>query len=104
MMSDSSPGNISNIPDFLPYAHGHIWMKVDSGRNHRDPVTIFLIMSFQSCAFYKTKFWGVWAVRFPSMIETAVLSTTLKYCMNSQLSQGESLFNIWKVSFIIIKI
>ena len=43
MMSDSSPGNISNISDFLPCAHG--WPYLDESRlldeNYCDPVKIF---------------------------------------------------------------
>lgn len=43
MMSDSSPGNISSISDFLPYAHG--WSYLDESKlpdeNHCDPVKIF---------------------------------------------------------------
>ena len=40
MMSDSSPGSISNISDFLQYAHGHLDESRLPDENHCDPVKI----------------------------------------------------------------
>jgi len=60
MMSDSSSGNILNISDFLPYAHG--WSYLVENRlpdeNHCDPVKNFFLKLclFCSVAAIRTDF------------------------------------------------